>query len=215
MPAIGGFCFQQTGIRRVGPGGADPSLNVDPTRNGVEPDIAFTGASDGVPWVVWYEKDKGTFGLNENEMVFAAKGIKDEAAEGGFHWEAVGNQRNAMLDTAGTNEFGACARIARKTRKNARSTATRKKDAEDPRVAAGTMNPANPTVPWVTWDEDVEGVKQVFVSRLVDRPRARTSKSSTAERRSRPARATRPARTSRSRATRRTCPGERTSAAGS
>ena len=29
------------------------------------------------------------------------------------------------------------------------------------------MNPANPTVPWVAWDEDVAGVKQVFVSRLV------------------------------------------------
>ena len=29
------------------------------------------------------------------------------------------------------------------------------------------MNPANPTVPWVTWDEDLNGVKQVFVSRLV------------------------------------------------
>ena len=62
VPAIGGFCFQQTGIGRVGPGSADPSLNIDPTRNGVEPDIAFTGKNaagvqDGVPWVVWYEKD--------------------------------------------------------------------------------------------------------------------------------------------------------------
>ena len=40
-------------------------------------------------------------------------------------------------------------------------------DAEDPRVASGTMNPANPTVPWVAWDEDVSGHHQVFVSRLV------------------------------------------------
>jgi hypothetical protein len=29
------------------------------------------------------------------------------------------------------------------------------------------VNPANPTVPWVAWDEDLGGVKQVFVSRLV------------------------------------------------
>jgi hypothetical protein len=29
------------------------------------------------------------------------------------------------------------------------------------------MNPANPTVPWVAWDEDSGGHKQVFVSRLV------------------------------------------------
>ena len=40
-------------------------------------------------------------------------------------------------------------------------------DAEDPRVAAGTMNPANPTVPWVAWDEDLNNVQQVVVSRLV------------------------------------------------
>ena len=45
-----------------------------------------------------------------------------------------------------------------------------KKDAEDPRVAAGTMNPAKATAPWVAWDEDVAGVKQVFVSRFVATP---------------------------------------------
>ena len=33
----------------------DPTLNVDPSRDGIEPDIAFTGASDKVAWVVWYE----------------------------------------------------------------------------------------------------------------------------------------------------------------
>ena len=43
VPAVGGFCWQQTGAGRVGPSSADPSLNVDPTRNGIEPDIAFTG----------------------------------------------------------------------------------------------------------------------------------------------------------------------------
>jgi hypothetical protein len=93
VPAIGGFCWQQTGIGRVGPGSADPSLNVDPTRSGVEPDIAFTGANDGVPWVVWYEQgNTGLSGLANNEMVFAAKGLSDGvAANGGFHWVAVGN----------------------------------------------------------------------------------------------------------------------------
>jgi hypothetical protein len=29
------------------------------------------------------------------------------------------------------------------------------------------MNPANTTAPWVAWDEDLGGVKQIFVSRLV------------------------------------------------
>jgi hypothetical protein len=31
------------------------------------------------------------------------------------------------------------------------------------------MNPANATVPWVTWDERVNGVRRIFVSRLVGR----------------------------------------------
>ena len=115
VPAIGGFCFQQTGIPRFGTGGADPSLNVDPTRNGVEPDIAFTGnangVQDGVPWVVWYEKgntDNSVSGLtHNNEMVFAAKGVGDGvAANGGFHWVAVGSQGSATLDATGTNHFG-------------------------------------------------------------------------------------------------------------
>ena len=35
-------------------------------------------------------------------------------------------------------------------------------------MATGTMNPANPTVPWVAWDEDTrQPITQVFVSRLV------------------------------------------------
>src|SRR5213078_4173031 len=40
-------------------------------------------------------------------------------------------------------------------------------NAEDPRVAAGTMTSGSPTVPWVVWDEDAGAVKQIFVSRLV------------------------------------------------
>jgi hypothetical protein len=168
VPAIGGFCWQQVGVPRVGTGGADPSINVDPTREGVEPDIAFTGAADGVPWIVWYERGAtSTPGLAENEMVFAAKGVSDGVgANGGFHWVAVGNQLAATLDTSGTHGFGACAESGEHEAQcslNKNPAA----DAEDPRVAAGTMNPANPTVPWVAWDEKVGAVRQVFVSRLV------------------------------------------------
>jgi hypothetical protein len=168
VPAVGGFCFQQTGVPRVGAGGADPSLNIDPTRNGVEPDIAFTGAQDSVPWVVWYEKEPTSIpGLHDNEMVFAAKGVNDGVgANGGFHWVGVGNQLSATLDTGGTNGLGACAESAT-NEEHCSLNKNPKGDAESPRVAAGTMNPANPTVPWVAWDEDVEGVKQVFVARLV------------------------------------------------
>jgi hypothetical protein len=164
IPAIGGFCWQQTGIPRFG---GDPSLNVDPTREGVEPDIAFTGKEDSVPWVVWYEKENSKIGLHNNEMVFAAKGLKDGiGANGGFHWEVVGSQGSGPLDTTGVHGFGKCA----ESETNESECSLNKNpalDAEDPRVAAGTMNPANATVPWVAWDETLSGVNQIFVARLV------------------------------------------------
>ncbi|MGA7703592.1 MAG: hypothetical protein WB998_01730 [Solirubrobacteraceae bacterium] len=171
VPAIGGVCWQQTGIARFGTPTRDPSLNVDPTRNGAEPDIAFAGSQngvqDGVPWVVWYETGAGTAGLHSNEMVFAAQGVSDgEAAHGGFHWVAVGSQLNATLDTTGTNGFGGCDQSAANEARcslNSDPAAS----AENPRVAAGTMSPGVPTVPWVAWDEQVANVSQVFVSRLV------------------------------------------------
>ena len=168
VPAIGGFCWQQTGIGRVGPGSADPSLNVDPTRSGVEPDITFTGANDSVPWVVWYEQnDTGTSGLANNEMVFAAKAVNDGVAtNGGFHWVAVGNQLSGTLDTSGTNGSGTCASSLTNEQQcslNHDPTA----DAEDPQVAAGTMTAGSPTVPWVVWDEKVSGADRIFASRLV------------------------------------------------
>ena len=163
IPAIGGFCWQQTGFPRVGPTGADPSLNVDRTRNGVEPDIAFTGVNDGVPWVVWYEKDNSEFLLRNNEMVFAAKGVKDAGADGGFHWTVVGSQLGGTLETKGD----VCAESTENEEKCSLNK-NPQQDGEDPRVAAGKMNPvAEATVPWVAWDEEVGGVKQIFVSRLV------------------------------------------------
>ncbi len=165
VPAIGGFCFQQVGLGRVGPGGADPSLNVDVTRNGIEPDIAFTGANDSVPWVVWYEKDASAAGLANNEMVFAAKAEADSTAgAGGFHWHVIGNAGNGILNAG--NSCAASLGAEQACSLNSDPA----KDAEDPRVAAGTMNPANATAPWVTWDETVGGVHQVFVSRFVATP---------------------------------------------
>ncbi len=171
VPAVGGFCWQQTGIARFGTPTLDPSLNVDPARNGIEPEIAFAGSQnrvqDGVPWVVWYETGAGTAGLHSNGMVFAAQGVSDgEVAHGGFHWVAVGSQLNATLDTNGTNGFGGCGESAANEARcslNSDPAAS----AEDPRIAAGTMIPGVATVPWVAWDEQLAGVDQVFVSRLV------------------------------------------------
>jgi hypothetical protein len=161
---VGGFCWQQTGIERVS-GNTKPSLNVDITRQGVEPDIAFTGPNETVPWAVWYEQGAGQFSV-ANERVFAAKGISG-SGDGGITWQAVGNGTSGkpaqILDASGG---GGC--IADINAENACSlNNVSGVDAEDPRVAAGTMTSGSATVPWVVWDEDVAAVKQIFVSRLV------------------------------------------------
>jgi hypothetical protein len=164
----GGFCWQQVGVERLG---GDPSLNVDRTRDGIEPDIAFTGPNDSVPWVVWYEQNASGAGLNNNEMVFAAKAVAPSTApaptgnvDGGFNWIAVGNGAQGVLDNSAGGGF--CGQSI--PNENACSlNANPAADAEDPRVAAGTMSSGNPTVPWVVWDEGPAGAEQVFVSRLV------------------------------------------------
>ncbi len=172
--SVSNFCWQQVGLDRLAKDGGssatgDPTLNIDPSRNAVEPDIAFTGAADTVGWTVWYEKDNSNIGLRNNEQVFAARIVADPKADGGFSWKAVGNgtagQTN-ILDTTGANGFGNCA-----VSTNAEDACSLNKlagnDAEDPRVAAGTLTPGTPTVPWVTFSEDVGGHHAIFVSRLV------------------------------------------------
>src|SRR5213592_2634396 len=174
-----GFCWQQVGLDRLDPDSptsldkGDPTLNVDPTRSGVEPDIAFTGKDDTVAWVVWYEEDPtGISGLRNNDMVFAAKIVADATADGGFHWRAVGNgtagQTN-VLDTSGTHGFGSCAE-SQDAEDACSLNAIARRDAENPRVAAGTLTPGGTTVPWVVWQEDLglgDGKHAIFVSRLV------------------------------------------------
>ncbi|HEY4279048.1 MAG TPA: hypothetical protein VGM91_12550 [Conexibacter sp.] len=156
---VGGFCFQDTGAQRLG---ADPSLNVDRTRDGVEPDIAFTGANDSVPWVVWYEQNHSKAGLHNNEMVFASKAVPSTAAgvNGGFQWTVVGSRAQGALD--GSADGGTCG-MSPTAEGDCSLNANAGASGEDPRIAAGTMTPGSPTVPWITWDEG----GQVFVSRLV------------------------------------------------
>jgi hypothetical protein len=175
---VSSFCWQQVGLDRLAQTGGssatgDPTLNIDPSRNGVEPDVAFTGPNDTVAWVLWYEKDASHLGLRNNEQVFAAKIVSDANADGGFHWQAVGSgtagppvQVNP-LDTSGTNGFGPCA--ASTAAEDACSlNANSERDAEDVRVAAGTLTPGTPTVPWAVWSEDTgQGNHGIFVSRLV------------------------------------------------
>src|SRR5262249_24259967 len=148
----------------------DPSLNIDPTRAGVEPDIAFTGKDDTVVWTVWYEEDPtGVPGLRSNQMVFPAKAVADATADGGFKWVAVGRgtagQTN-VLDSSGSNGLGPCAES--QANEDACSlNVIPGSDAENPRVAAGTMTAGQPTVPWVVWEEsNTSGLHGVFVARL-------------------------------------------------
>ena len=180
--ANGGFCFQQVGIDRLDSGAGakpaqsnDPTLNVDPSRDGVEPDMAFTGGGDTVPWVVWYEQNPSGVGLRGNEMVFAAKATSNTTtADGGFQWTAVGLNDAQVLDTQGTTpsggkHFGNCA-VLPTAEANCSVNKDPNADAEDPRVAAGTMTSGNPTVPWIVWDEGnalTPNNNSVFVARLV------------------------------------------------
>lgn len=175
---VNGFCFQQVGLERLASGQptprdatVDPTLNVDPTRSGVEPDIAFTGPDDKVVWTVWYEKGPSALpGLRGNEMVFAAKAVANAAADGGFQWVAVGGgtagQTN-VLDGSGTHGFGPCAESA-EHEDDCTLNVDNLGDAENPRVAAGTLTPGQPTVPWVVWEEDIDaGRHAIFLARLV------------------------------------------------
>src|SRR5437867_3544707 len=174
---VNGFCFQQVGLERLGSSQTprnttvDPTLNIDPTRAGVEPDIAFTGQDDKVVWTVWYEEDPSAVpGLRSNQMEFAAKAVANAAADGGFQWVAVGNgtagQTN-VLDRSGAHHFGPCAE-SDESEDACSLNVDNFADAENPRVAAGTLTPGQPTVPWVVWEEDIGGGRHaIFVSRLV------------------------------------------------
>ena len=160
VPAIGGFCFQQTGVRALRVRSADPSLNVDPTRDGVEPDIAFTGAGSGLGALGGLVREgrhrqRRSAPLHDNEMVFAAKAVAD--------W---GRRRRQLQLGRGRQQRPGRARRHRhrplwrlRCDRHQRGGVLPERepgaDAEDPRVAAGTMNPANATVPWVAWDENV------------------------------------------------------------
>ena len=169
----GGFCWQQVGVERLG---VDPSLNVDRTRAGVEPDIAFTGNNDSVPWVVWYEQDSSGASLHDNEMVFAAKATPPNIAtpptgvvDGGFNWLAVGRSGSGVLDGSGVQHHGGPCAETKTAEESCSLNSNFNANAEDPRVASGTMLAGTPTAPWVVWDEGTGSANdnKVFVAHLV------------------------------------------------
>jgi hypothetical protein len=173
---VSAFCWQQVGADRLAPNDGssptgDPTLNIDPSRNGIEPDIAFTGADDKVAWVVWYEVGSSALGLRSNDQVFAAKIVSDTTADGAFHWQAVGSGTVGQINPLDTSHappgFGPCA-VSTTSEDGCSLNSNPLHGAEDPRVASGTLTPGSPTVPWVTWAEDTgSGKHAIFVARLV------------------------------------------------
>jgi hypothetical protein len=144
--------------------GLGPTLNVQisPTIDGVHPDITFTGQNSTVPWAVWYEEPNNLPAGVEpsapnNLRVFAAKFVPDTAqGDRGGKWVPVGNGAGCAFQT-GSEDPGACA-LNKDPNAN----------AENPNVAAGSLNPASPTVPWVAWHESTgTNPNKIFVSRLI------------------------------------------------
>ena len=149
---------------------AIPSLNIDPSRDGVEPDIAFTGPNDTVPWVVWYEKKPSHLGLDNNERCSpprrSATPAPTAASTGG------GRQRHRRADErarhARRHRRVRCLRESQRPRTRARSTRTPRVDAEDPRVAAGTLAPGGRRCRGSSGPRtSAAGRHGIFVSRLV------------------------------------------------
>ena len=116
------------------------SLNIHQSVVAEHPSIAFTGVNHAVPWVAWYEPSP-TFGKKDN--VFASR---FNATTG--LWQPAGKDR-------GSNEPSLNIHTSN--------------NAQDPFVVGGSANPANPTVPWVCWQEDSyqNNATEIFVSRAV------------------------------------------------
>jgi hypothetical protein len=159
----GSFTWHIQGTDR-GPAGTGPTLNVQISKDvsGEHPDITFTGAGSTVPWAVWYEEPSNlppnaTPAAPNNQKVFAAKFVPDPTTgDRGGHWIPVGN--------APTCAFSASSEDAAACLLNKDPSA----NAENPNVAAGSLDPAKPTVPWVAWHESAGSASgKVFLSRLV------------------------------------------------
>ena len=172
---INGFCWLQVGLDRLNPttgassAAGDPTLSIDPTRDAIEPDDAFTGPSDTVPWVVWYEQSAGLNGIS-NELVFAAKAVS-RRSRGRRLPLGRGRQWHGRADQRARHPGRQPVRLVRRECGPERACSLNKDatvDAEDPRVAAGTLTPGGATVPWVAWSETIgAGRHGIFVSRLV------------------------------------------------
>lgn len=144
--ALGGIRWQMVGLPDVG---GLLGLNVDKTRNGLEPDITMSGATSAEPWVVWYEAGGS---VEKARRVFAARGVSDASptTQGGFRWEVIGTEANCGADEV------AC-------------TLNRNPDREamSARVASGMLADEDVASPWVVYSEkSAASISQIYVARL-------------------------------------------------
>src|SRR5205823_271417 len=169
-----------------------PSLNIHTDRTAENPSVAGGAAvagADPVPWVAWEEND-GVASDTTLRQIFVVKGLKQATAgaacpvgtlpagennENGFCWQQVGLERLDPTSPTSLDKGDPTLNID-PTRSGGepdiavtgQGDKVAGNDAENPRVAAGTLTPGNPTVPWVVWQEVIGGGKHaVFVSRLV------------------------------------------------
>jgi hypothetical protein len=168
-PPQGGFCFGAVGLERIG---GDVSLNVDRGRDGVEPDIAFSGDRDATPWVVWTETGThGTTGLHDNSMVFAARAAAPTVRavgtvlDGGLGWTVVGSGAQSTLAT-GTVGSTCAVDFAHEADCSLNADSARGQ-ARQVRIASGSTAAGQPPVPWVVWTEQTpDGIENVYAAHL-------------------------------------------------
>ncbi len=126
--AQGGFRWQAVG----------DALNFDPARTGNQPDLAFGGAGETVPWVAWTE-----MGGERVSRIFASRFVDGS-------WVRIGRQANC-----GTNEV-ACA-----------LNLNAAQGAEAVRIATGRLPGETIPTPWLVFTETgIDGTVQIRVMRL-------------------------------------------------
>ena len=137
--ALGGFRWEFVGQLRDHD---EPSLNIDPKRDGLHPVGVFAETGNAVPWITWHE-----ISLDRNSRIFTARGVVDANSPGGLKWISV---------PPCTPDESACTLNVNPL-----------KDANDATMAAGSLTPGESTVPWIVWAEvGPTGKFQILVSRL-------------------------------------------------
>jgi hypothetical protein len=114
------------------------SLNIHTNVVGEKPSIDFAGADRTVPWVAWSEPSPG---FGNNKQIFVSR---FNTASG--LWVPAGQDRGGNEPSLNVHT---------------------QKPATNPILTGGSLDPSQPPVPWVCWQEDSanHNVIQVYVAR--------------------------------------------------